>query len=30
MTRYAGSFVPSVISAFNLKIGRTGKEKLNK
>ena len=27
--RYAGSFVPSAISVFNQKIGRTGKEKMN-
>ena len=28
MTRYAGSFVPSAISVFNQKIGRTEKGKL--
>ena len=29
-TRHAGSFVPSAISVFNQKIGKSGKEKNNK
>ena len=30
MTRHAGSFMPSAVSVFIQKIGRTGKEKINK